>query len=421
MQNMFITTSSHFFRRIKVFKLFSQLALINLSMSTTTLPGFTSQTTMKAAQIIDYGPIEKMVSVEDNVPIPRLSSIPEKKRHNYLILKTLAVSLAPGDVRTLSGKTKELQGPPSFPYIPGGDCSGIVVEVSNDTKKGKKDDFDVKVGDFVAARFYDFPRNCLGEYAIVHKGTCEKVPVKSDKNEKEEKDITPEAAAALAGASPAICLADRVKKNERVLIFGAGGGVGSHLCQLLRERGVSFIAGVSKNPDRLLEKPLLCDVAIDYTKENIWTKKEFLNEPFDVIFDLASGQWPEIIKHSEQKRSIIKSAKNGGRFLTPTADEAWFEVHSVWAAIKLFVFSPLGRAIKSRTFSRSSLPKFTYAMSLPSKRNVVTRILNHAKSGSVEASIHGPFEFTTKGVQEALLVQESHHPQGKVVVKIADV
>merc|ERR1712232_1245086 len=111
MQNMFITTSSHFFRRIKVFKLFSQLALINLSMSTTTLPGFTSQTTMKAAQIIDYGPIEKMVSVEDNVPIPRLSSIPEKKRHNYLILKTLAVSLAPGDVRTLSGKTKELQGP----------------------------------------------------------------------------------------------------------------------------------------------------------------------------------------------------------------------------------------------------------------------------------------------------------------------
>merc|ERR1719329_1652301 len=123
-----------------------------------------------------------------------------------MILKTLAVSLAPGDVRTVSGKTRELQGPPSFPYIPGGDCSGIVVEVSNDDKRKKsKDDFDAKVGDLVAFRFYDYPRNCMAEYAVVHKNTCEKVPIKSEKTI----DITPVEAAALASACPAICLADR--------------------------------------------------------------------------------------------------------------------------------------------------------------------------------------------------------------------
>ena len=108
-------------------------------MSTSTLPGFPELTGMRSVQIPDYGPIKEMVKVEENVRIPRLSSIPQKKRNDYLILKTLAVSLAPGDVRVLSGETRELQGPPSFPYIPGGDCCGIVVEVSN--QKGSSPNF----------------------------------------------------------------------------------------------------------------------------------------------------------------------------------------------------------------------------------------------------------------------------------------
>lgn len=76
-----------------------------------------------------------------------------------MIIKTHAVSLACGDCRVLSGLTRELQGPPSFPYIPGGDASGVVVEIPNDVK----DDFPFKVGDRVAARFVEGPRNALAE------------------------------------------------------------------------------------------------------------------------------------------------------------------------------------------------------------------------------------------------------------------
>jgi len=376
---------------------------------TSTLHGFPELTGMKAVQIPDYGPIKEMVKVEENVPIPRLSSLPPKKQNDYLILKTLAVSLAPGDVRVLSGETRELQGPPSFPYIPGGDCCGIVVEVSD--QKGKED-LDVKVGDVVAARFHDAPRNCMAEYAIVHKAVCDKVPLE---------DVFPESAAALASASPAVLLADKVKKGERVLVFGAGGGVGSHLCQCLREQGASFIAGVSKDPDRLLDKPLMYDAAIDYTKEDVWTNEDFLKEPFDVVYDLASGKWPEMQKALKAKGpQIIKSASNGGRFLTVTVDTPYYEIHSIWQALKLFLFPSLWRAFKSRTYKRKTLPKFSYSLNLPQDKGVVTRMLKKAQEGKLKACIDGPYDFTTEGVQEAFTIQKNHHPKGKVVVKIAD-
>lgn len=373
---------------------------------------FQTQSNMKAAQIQDYGPITEKISVESNIAIPHLTSLPPKKRSDYLIIKTLAVSLAPGDVRTLSGKTRELQGPPSFPYIPGGDCCGIIVEVSD--QKGKYDkDINFELGDSVAVRFFDFPRGCLTEYAIVHKCVCEKVDLTQ---------TSPEAAAALASATPALLIADRVKEGDRVLVFGAGGGVGSHLCQCLRQRNVnvSFLAGVSCDPNRLLTEPLLCDEAFDYTKENVWEMEKFIKEPFDVVIDLAGGGWPKILKHAKTHNLIIKSAAQGGRFLTTTPDNPIFEIHSIWAALNLFLFKSLWRACYSRTWKKKSIPTYTYAMSLPQSRKVLTRTLELAKNGKVKACIDGPYPFTTQGVQDAFTTQESRHPKGKVVVTLSD-
>merc|ERR1711965_89603 len=202
--------------------------------------------------------------------------------------------------------------------------------------------------------------------------------------------------------------------------IGAGGGVGSHLCQCLREKGVSFLAGVSSDTDRLLGKPILCDAAVDYTKEDVWTKKEFLKEPFDVVIDLASGQWPKILKHSKQKETIFKSASKGGRFLTVTMDEPYYNLLSVWDAFKVMLFPLLGRGIKSRTYRRWSLPKFSFVMGLPGEREVITKVLKNAQEKKLQTCIDDVYEFNTKGVQNAFLVQESHHTKGKLVIKISD-
>eukprot|EP00550_Attheya_septentrionalis_P010259 CAMPEP_0198288676 /NCGR_PEP_ID=MMETSP1449-20131203/7098_1 /TAXON_ID=420275 /ORGANISM="Attheya septentrionalis, Strain CCMP2084" /LENGTH=380 /DNA_ID=CAMNT_0043986867 /DNA_START=151 /DNA_END=1293 /DNA_ORIENTATION=- len=371
----------------------------------------TKAETMRAVQGKDYGDIDEMLSVQDDVRVPYLADLPPKKRNNFLKIRTMAVSLAPGDCRVLSGKTRELQGPPSMPYVPCGDCCGIVVELPPENPKKK---LPFKVGDRVAARFLEGPRDALGEYALVHQAVCDVVP----------EEISSDEAAALAGASPAVALADRIKAGERVLILGASGGVGSHVCQLIRkERGASYIAGVSRNCSRLLEAPLAYDKAVDYTKEDPWSIPEWTENPFDVIIDLAGGGWLRILQGvKEKKKSIVKPASAGGRFLTITPDDPIFELHTVWGALKLFVFPPLWRYMYSRTWSRSNLPAYSFAMSLPGERQVMTRTLKFASEGKMKACIDpaGPFPFTTDGVRAAFRLQESRHPQGKVVVHVAD-
>jgi NADPH:quinone reductase-like Zn-dependent oxidoreductase len=127
--------------------------------------------TMKAVQGKDFGEIEAMLSVEKDVPVPRLADLAAKERATSMLIRTHAVALAPGDIRVLSGRTREMQGPPSFPYIPGGDCCGTVVELPMNAK-----DLPFSIGDRVAARFVDGPRGALGEYAIVSTRVADLVP-----------------------------------------------------------------------------------------------------------------------------------------------------------------------------------------------------------------------------------------------------
>ena len=89
---------------------------------------------MKAAQAKNYGDIDEMLSVEERVAVPNLREdeynpvepihplikmATRMDRKTHMIVKTLAVAIAPGDCRVLSGKTRAFQGPPQFPYIPG--------------------------------------------------------------------------------------------------------------------------------------------------------------------------------------------------------------------------------------------------------------------------------------------------------------
>lgn len=372
---------------------------------------------MRAAQCTDYGDnVDQILSVseDETVDTPRLGiDKPPAAFKNEILIKVLAVALAPGDARVMSGKTREFQGPPSFPYTPGGDVCGIVATVPEETKKGGPCKF--RVGDRVAARFMNKPLGMLGEYALCNTAVCDVVP----------QNVSSEDAAALvSSAMVAVIIAEsRIREGDRVLIYGAGGGVGSHLCQMARLQGASYVAGVGRDPQRLMEKPLSCDYAVDFTTTDPLSVKEWCDNPFDVIIDLAGGAWPTLLRHRSSGRpSIVKPAKSKGRYLTTTPDNPIFEIHSVWAMLKTFLFPSLGRAIYSRYgLSRTSLPKYSYVMALPETSEAVTRTLTLASENKLIACIdpQGPFPFTSDGVRRAFELQASKHAKGKVVITVS--
>jgi NADPH:quinone reductase-like Zn-dependent oxidoreductase len=385
-------------------------------MRSPTIPTISLPKTMTAAQGRDYGDIDEMLSVRDDASVPSLASLPPAQRKTKMLIQVLAVALAPGDCRVLSGKTRKFQGPPSFPYVVGGDCCGVVLElpdVSTDDKTSSNEDLPFTVGDRVAVRFDEKPYGACGEYAIVSTKIAAKVPDR----------VSSVAAAALASASPATLLADRIQPGERVLVLGAGGGVGSHLCQLLRQRGASFVAGTSRSPARLLQAPLSCDAAVDYTKEDVWTKPEWIRQPFDVIVDLAAGGWLQL-RGSRRHALIVKSCAAGGRYITTTPDSPTFALSSIWGLLRVFLFPALWRAALSRTWYRRQLPAYSYALALPQDNPVMLRTMALADDTptALQAVVDpaGPFALTTEGVRRAFRLLESRHSQGKVVIQIAD-
>lgn len=368
-----------------------------------------TKATMRTAQGKELGDIDAMLTVADGVPVPRLEDLPAKRRKKSLLLKTEAVALACGDVRVLSGATRKFQGPPSFPYIPGGDCAGVVAAVPDGAADDPKYPFEV--GDRVAARFVEGPRGALAEYAVVDITVCEKLPDALSFAE----------GGALASAAPATLLAERIRKGERVLVVGGGGGVGSHACQVMRKQGASYLAGVSATPERLLRPPLGYDEALDYTKQDPFSLEEYeTDEPFDVVVDLAGGGWLRLAERKAGVTPIVKPGSKGGRYLTLTPDKAVFEAHTLMGIVQPFLLVPLWRAVKSRTWARRSLPAYAFAHSIPMERTHLTRTLEMAREGKLKAVVdpRGPFAFDTAGVRGAFRLQETRHAHGKVVVDV---
>lgn len=380
------------------------IQILHITMITTE----NKKNNMKAVQGKELGDIDAMLTVED-IQMPNLDDLPAKIRKKRMIIQTRAVAISCGDCRVMSGKTRKFQGPPSFPYIPGGDCSGIVWKIPEEASKDP--DYPFQVGDRVAARFTEGPRGALAEYSIIDITVCEKIP----------ENLSFEEGAVLASVSPATLLAERIQEGERVLVMGAGGGVGSHTCQVMRKRGASYLAGVSLTPDRLLQEPLKYDKAINYSEKDAFSIKEFKDEPFDVVVDLAGGSWLRLIEDYNRKdKSIVKPASQGGRYLALAPDEAIFEAKSLAGILKPFLFIPLWRAFKSRLWGRRHLPKYSFALSLDNERSHLTRTMNMAEDGTLKAVMdsRGPFSFTTEGVRKAFRLQETRHVHGKVVVQV---
>jgi NADPH:quinone reductase-like Zn-dependent oxidoreductase len=285
---------------------------------------------------------------------------PEPKDDEILV-RVMAAAVNPVDSYVRQGRFGKRNGP----MIIGSDIAGVVEKTGASAKKFKS-------GDAVYCYLSVQRGGAYAQYAIARESETAIKP----------KNISFEEAAAvpLAGTTAWQALIDsgKIQSGQTVLIHGGSGGVGSFAIQIAKARGAKVIATAS-TPNQDLLKQLGADVVVDYTKPN-WE-----STMHDVDFALLP------VGGDTMKRTY-GVMKKGGTIATliSRADPAELEKRGISGAP---IFSHPNSA---------ELAEITKLIDAGKLRPIVTQVL--------------PLNEAAKADEQA----ETHHTQGKIVVKIAD-
>jgi NADPH:quinone reductase-like Zn-dependent oxidoreductase len=214
---------------------------------------------MKVIQIKQYGGEEQLELVD--VPQPQAGA-------EQVVVRILATSFNPIDPKRASGVMRQIL-PLQFPFIPGGDFSGVVDSVGDGVEA-------IRPGDQVFG------------YSLAGGAYAEFIAIAADKIAPKPRNATHIEAASLAlVAQTALQILDQagVHNGQTVLIQGAGGAVGGIAVQLAHQRGATVIGIASAGSiDRL--RTYGVDRVIDYAAT------PFANNVKDVdaVLDLLGGE-----------------------------------------------------------------------------------------------------------------------------------
>jgi len=236
---------------------------------------------MKAIVYEKYGPPEVLQLKEVEKPTPK---------DNEVLIKVHATSVTKYDcwmrsctappgfnllMRIASGRV------PKQPIL-GTELAGEVAAVGKSVTR-------FKAGDQV----YGYPGMKLGSYAeyiCLPEEAVARKPVNA---------TFEESAAVLQGAMTAWFFLQRanIQPGQKVLIFGASGGVGGYAVQLAKHRFGADVTGVCRGSKMDYVKSLGADQVIDYTQDD-FTKN---GQVYDVVFDTVGKTSVSRTKKSLQK------------------------------------------------------------------------------------------------------------------------
>lgn len=210
---------------------------------------------MKAIRIHAYGRADQM----------RLEELPRPAiRPHEALVRIRAAAVNPVDRKIRQGR---LRGGP-FPIVLGQDFAGEVEEVGPELRG-------VRPGE----RVFGFAPGAYAEYAALPARDYARMPSTSD--------FRAAASIPTAGLTAYQILFDvlRIAKDIRILIHGAGGGVGSFATQLARLKRARVFATASI-ADASYLMGLGAERVIDYPTERFETKLKDL----DAVVDLVGGE-----------------------------------------------------------------------------------------------------------------------------------
>lgn len=222
---------------------------------------------MKAIVCNQFGKPNTLEYKEVDTPIAKADEV---------LIQVKACSVNFPDTLIIQGK---YQFKPPFPFSPGSDVAGIVVQV------GKKVSH-LKVGDEVVGFI---PFGGYAEKAIVKAKDCFLKP--------HGMSMVNASAFLLTYGTSYHALKDRaqLKKGETLLILGASGGVGLTAVELGKLMGAKVIAAASSKEKLAVCQEFGADVLINYTKDNLKEKVKEVTKGkgVDVIYDPVGGAYSE--------------------------------------------------------------------------------------------------------------------------------
>src|SRR5215208_6067704 len=186
----------------------------------------------------------------------------------------------------------------------------------------------------------------------------------------------------------------QVQPGQKVLINGAGGGVGAIAVQLAKAYGAD-VTGVDSTRKLDMVQSIGADQVIDYTQEDFTQS----GERYDYIVDIPGNH-----SLSECRRALTPKGtyvlighdhfgKQGDRFLG-----------GLLRGLKLIVMSPF----------INQLPDLSFSM--PSKKDSMAVLRDLLQAGEITPVIDRTYPLS--GVPEAIRYLEGGHAQGKVVITI---
>lgn len=218
---------------------------------------------MKAIVIDAYGS-PRSARVAD-VEIPKL-------KDGYLLVRMHAAALNAFDYKLVTGMVKDWVKI-EFPYIPGMDGAGKIVDVGRGVEDRRK-------GDAVLAQF---PRGAFAQYALIS-AKSKKIAAKPGALDFEHAAAIPQAGL----TAKTMIRAAGLKAGQTVLVIGATGGVGLFVTQLAKAEGARVIA-TGKAQDEPYLRELGADDVIDYGGgDTILQTVERCPRGIDAIFDLVN-------------------------------------------------------------------------------------------------------------------------------------
>jgi alcohol dehydrogenase len=221
---------------------------------------------MKSAQINRYGSSE-VVEINESVPVPNIST-------GRVLVTVKAAGVNPADWKIREGFMRQMIRL-QFPSTLGIDFSGVIKQIEEGVSPS-----DFKEGDeaYGQASVMTGGSGAFAEMALAN--------IESIAHKPESLDHAEAAALPLVGVSAWQALTEDIglEKDQKVLIHGGAGGIGSIAIQVAKSIGAYIATTVSAN-DKQFVQERGADVVIDYKTQTF----ENLVHEYDAVFDTVAG------------------------------------------------------------------------------------------------------------------------------------